>query len=281
MKKNQLDIHTLYEASVQSVDENLRFLKQAFKDQGLHKPNRICEDFCGTARLATEWVKRKKKHQAVGVDFDQSVLDWGAKHHHEQIDESQRERLQIIHGDVLTVEMETVEAILAFNFSYFIFKKREQLLDYFKKARNRLQQDGALVLDFYGGSGSYKDVLETRGISGRKTSDGKTVPDFAYEWEQTRFNAVTHEVTCYIHFELSLKNRIEKAFRYDWRLWTLPELQELLIEAGFSSVGVYTHGWDRDGESDDRFIKQTHFENEESWLAYLVAWNSSEDNTGS
>jgi len=32
---------------------------------------------------------------------------------------------------------------------------------------------------------------------------------------------------------------LDRAFSYYWRMWTLPELQELLQEAGFVKVTVY------------------------------------------
>jgi hypothetical protein len=53
-------------------------------------------------------------------------------------------------------------------------------------------------------------------------------------------------------------------------LWTIPELRELLEEAGFSDSLVYTHGWDEDEESDGVYRQRKCFENEESWLGYIV-----------
>jgi hypothetical protein len=64
---------------------------------------------------------------------------------------------------------------------------------------------------------------------------------------------------------------MKRAFRYDWRLWTLPEVRELLVEAGFKEALVYTQGWDdAAGELDGVYRKRDVFENQESWLAIVV-----------
>ena len=38
---------------------------------------------------------------------------------------------------------------------------------------------------------------------------------------------------------------LRDAFRYDWRLWSLPELTAALREAGFSDALVWRHTYDR------------------------------------
>jgi len=53
-------------------------------------------------------------------------------------------------------------------------------------------------------------------------------------------------------------------------LWTLPEIQELLIEAGFQSAEVYLHGWNKDGESDETYRRRKTYENSLGWVAYIV-----------
>lgn len=270
--KQSPDLHGLYEASVQSVEENLGFIERTYRKQHGRRPRVLCEDFCGTARLACEWVLRRKKNQAIGIDLDQNVLHWARTQNVSFLAPDSAARLQLIQGDVLDPEHPSAEVIAAFNFSYFIFHDRETLRKYLSNAWTRLREGGMLVLDSYGGYGSYQNTHESRAVYGRKTLGGEIVADFGYEWEQTKFNPVTHRILNYIHFELPDGRRYERAFRYDWRLWTLPELSELLQEAGFRDVAVYTHGWDEDGGSDDLYLKVKSFENEESWLAYCVAW---------
>ena len=59
---------------------------------------------------------------------------------------------------------------------------------------------------------------------------------------------------CHIHFKFPDGSRIKNAFSYDWRLWTLPEVQELLAEAGFDRITVYWQGTDEEtGEANGEF----------------------------
>ena len=65
--------------------------------------------------------------------------------------------------------------------------------------------------------------------------------------------------------------KLRKAFTYDWRLWTLPEIQELLREAGFASTEVYVDGWDEETEEGDGiYRRRTVLENQAAWVAYVV-----------
>ena len=64
---------------------------------------------------------------------------------------------------------------------------------------------------------------------------------------------------------------MEKAFTYEWRLWTLPEIRELLEEAGFGRVTVYWEGTDEDGEGNGEFEPTTRGDADAGWIAYLVA----------
>ena len=84
-KKKRPDLHHLYEASVQGVGTDLDFAVRIFKNKNGGKPNDLREDFCGTAALACEWVKRSPQHRAWGVDIDQPTLDWGIAHNVAQL----------------------------------------------------------------------------------------------------------------------------------------------------------------------------------------------------
>jgi hypothetical protein len=66
---------------------------------------------------------------------------------------------------------------------------------------------------------------------------------------------------------------MERAFTYDWRLWTLPELQEILLEAGFQDAEVYMEGWDDEAdEADGIFRRRTRFDNMAGWVGYVVGY---------
>jgi len=98
----------------------------------------------------------------------------------------------------------------------------------------------------------------------------KVAQGFTYVWDQNKFDPITHEVLNYIHFEFKDGTKMDKAFTYEWRYWTLPELRELLIEAGFSSVRVY---WDvAPDDEEENYKVLTKAENQPGWLAYLVAF---------
>ncbi|MDM7913964.1 MAG: hypothetical protein QUU85_01675 [Candidatus Eisenbacteria bacterium] len=101
--------------------------------------------------------------------------------------------------------------------------------------------------------------------------DGTKVPGFTYVWEQASFNPIDHHIRCYIHFRFPDGRKMERAFRYDWRFWTLPELQEILLEAGFRSAEVYLEGWDDEAdEADGIYRRRKSFEEMAGWVAYVV-----------
>ena len=79
------------------------------------------------------------------------------------------------------------------------------------------------------------------------TKEKTKIDGFTYIWEQAEFEPVTRRILCHIHFKFPDGSKIKRAFTYDWRLWTLPELRELLIEAGFARVRVYWEGDDGEG----------------------------------
>ncbi len=116
------------------------------------------------------------------------------------------------------------------------------------------------LIDAYGGSDSFVEMQERRKVSG-----------FTYVWDQHSYNPITGDVVNYIHYEFPDGTRMKKAFAYEWRLWTLPEIQEVLYEAGFSKVTVYWEGTDEDGEGNDEFDPSTVGEACPGWIAYLAA----------
>ena len=254
------DRNELYELSVQGPDAEVEFIDMIWKQRRRRLARSIREDFCGTAIASVEWVKQRHDNTAICIDIDQAVLDWAESRLPSRLDPDQLPRLTLRQGDVRTVRNKPVDCVLAMNFSYYIFKTREGLLQYFKRARSGLVSDGMLVLDAYGGSDSFVEMEERRKVDG-----------FTYVWDQHSYNPITGDTVNYIHYEFPDGSRISKAFAYEWRLWTLPELQELLYEAGFSKVTVYWEGTDEDGEGNDEFTPTSVGEACPGWIAYLVA----------
>ena len=264
----QADRHVLYEKSVQSPDTDVEFFTETYEKLRGKKALSMREDFCGTALLSVEWCKTDPERTAIGVDLDKPTLDWGVKNNIQAAGGDIEQRIQLINGNVLDKPDEKVDLACAMNFSYCCFKTRDDLRSYFESARAGLKDDGMLMLDLLGGTETM-DVLEEE----REVDD----EDFIYIWDQDKFNPITHEMTCHIHFEFPDDSRIEKAFSYEWRLWMIPELRELLQEAGFSKVRVYWEEFVDDEDDEDEmegtgiYHDVSEAEQQESWVNYIVA----------
>jgi SAM-dependent methyltransferase len=267
------DRHALYEAAVQNVEADLEFFDRIYEERHGERFQVIREDFCGTATLACEAVREDLAREAWGVDLDRKTLDWGIRHRVRSLGKKDAARVHLLCADVLKADCPPADIVAALNFSYSVFKTRKALLKYFKSARKSLAAGGALVMDLFGGTEAMIEIKESDRKPAKDHPDGTRTPEFTYTWEQERFNPVTHELRCHIHFKLSGGRRMKRAFTYDWRLWTLPEMRELLAEAGFSSSEIYLEGWDEEAEeSNGIFTLTENFENQESWLAYVVGW---------
>ncbi len=237
------DRHVLYQLAVQNVEAEIDFVDETYKDlRGTHATS-LREDFCGTGNTCCEWVKRRQTNTAAGLDLDQPTLDWGLAHNLSMLTPEQASRVSLINRDVLSPgDCTGFDAILAMNFSYWIFKTRQSLLAYFKSIHESLNQGGILFLDFYGGYESCQELREERNVEDDL---------FTYIWDQASFNPITHEMTCNIDFEFNDGSKLKKAFTYHWRLWSLPEIRELLLEAGFARSTVYWEGDDEDDIDDE------------------------------
>ncbi len=257
---DEADIHELYEESVQNVENEVEFLQTTFQQLSGREAHLFREDFCGTASLACQWVRQGREFQAIGVDIDPSVLDWGRNNRVARLPAEDQARVSLLESDVLTVETPKVDVLAAFNFSYFIFDARDKMLRYMRRAYDALKDDGVLFLDMFGGPESQEETKEKTKYKG-----------FTYIWHQAEFHPVTHYMRCFIHFKFPDGSRIKKAFTYEWRVWTAPELRELLIEAGFRKATVYWEGEDEDGEGDGEFTPDEKGEADLAWIAYIVA----------
>jgi SAM-dependent methyltransferase len=256
----QADRHALYEQSVQDVEQEVEFLEETYHEIRGRKPVLLREDFCGTANAASQWVLSNRRHHAIAVDIDPDVLESGRQRHVVSLPNSTRKRIELIEGDVRSVRTAAADILCGFNFSYWCFRERRQLLDYFKSARRGLKKDGLFFLDVFGGSEAFTECKE------KTKHDG-----FTYVWHQKSYDPVSGDYVCHIHFRFPDGSRLKKAFSYHWRLWTLPELLDLLAEAGFTSSHVYWQGTDEDGEPDGQFSRVTSGENDPAWIAYIVS----------
>ena len=285
------DRYTLYGLSVQEPSSEAEFFAETFEKLNGRPARRLREDFCGTHAVCCEWVKRDPENVAFGVDLDPEPLAWGKDHLQPALTAEQRGRIALAQADVRTDNAGAaggmlsggsgdagdsggVDVLAAQNFSFFLFKTRDALRAYFEVARGNLADGGIMVMDMMGGSDCFiEDHTDTRTIEVEDKGLAKQLgyKKFKYLWEQARYNPITADALFHIHFRFKDGSRLDKAFTYDWRFWSLPEVCELLREAGFGEVQVYWEGEDEDGEGNGVFEPATEGAADPSWIAYIVA----------
>lgn len=255
------DRHELYQRAVQAPASDAAFYARWFQKY-TGRPLRVLrEDFCGTAVLACHHVLRHADNRAIGVDLHWPTLAWGRIHNvRKLLSAEQQQRLLLLQKNVLDVRAPKADAILALNFSYSVFKTRAELAAYVRNCFRALRPGGILFLDAWGGP----DVL-------RQVTDRTRHRGFVYEWEQRRYDPISHEITCAIHFAFPDGTRLRDAFVYDWRLWTLAELRELFVEAGFADVHVLWEGTDHQkGGGNGVFRRKEKGDMDDAWISIVV-----------
>lgn len=254
----QANRHDYYERSVQTPDVDAQFLDRTFRRISGRRAHVLREDFCGTAALCAEWVKRHRQHRAYGIDLCEKTLNYGIRKHVVPLGE-QAARITLMRRDVREAVDFRADIACAFNFSYFAFKQRSILRDYLATVREGLADDGLLFLDSFGGPESM-DLRE----------ECTEHDDFTYVWDQDDFNPITHDIRCYIHFEFPDGSALRRAFRYDWRLWQIPEVEDIAREAGYRDFIVYWEGTDDEGEGNGIFRPTRKGDDAEAFIAYMV-----------
>ncbi|MBS0196136.1 MAG: class I SAM-dependent methyltransferase [Planctomycetes bacterium] len=255
------DKHRLYEWAVQCPEADLDFADRVFRRTRGRLPSRLREDFCGTAATASEWVARRKTNTAVGVDLSAPTLAWGKANHVSRLPADAANRLSLLCRNVLSPgrQAKEMDMIFAMNFSYFVFKERDLLLRYLDSVRRSLNKQGMFVLDHYGGYEAMMVQQERRRQKG-----------FTYVWDQAAYNPINGDKLCHIHFEFRDGSEMKRAFKYDWRLWTLPELQDAMREVGFRNVTVYWEGDDHKGGGNGVFRAQKVGDPCASYICYVT-----------
>ncbi len=263
------DLHELYEQSVQAPGDDCVLFRKIFRKLRGREPLVLREDFCGTAQLAVTWCLGKRECSAIGVDLDGPTLEWGRVHNVEPNKRRLDGRLRLLQQDVLEPVRGRADITAANNFSFSVFKTRDALRNYFVRAREGLRRDGALFLEVFGGKDAMRPLVEKRDCD-----------RWTYVWEQESFDPITHDVVCHIHFRFADGSKLPRAFTYHWRQWTVPELNEILREAGFRDVRVYWEKLEEEDSDGDGICEGTGeyedvtgkpVEQVESFLLYLVA----------
>lgn len=226
---SRADPYDLYQRAVQQPEADVRTLSRIFRNTYGREARILREDFCGTAAVACAWVRSRRDRTARAIDLDERPLIWGALHNQLRLPPRARGRLQLVQGDVRRVVGPPADVVAAQNFSFCVFRTRSELGRYFRAAFRALGTRGILVLDVLGGA----DTQREHRVESRDEGE------FRYLWEQKRFDPVAQRGVFSIHFRFRDGSTLRDAFTYDWRLWTIPELRELLVEAGFRRTEVH------------------------------------------
>lgn len=238
------DKYEMYLRSVQNPVATLATLNHEYRRRFKSVPRSLAEDFCGTFALSCAWVEQKADRTAIAVDIDEEPLRYGVENFVGLLSESQRARLRVFQTDVRYPKLPKTDVIAALNFSYFTFQTRKDLKAYFVRCYRRLNSGGLLFLDAFGGAQTQKPSRKEL-----------RYPGFTYYWEQVSFDPLTQRAEYFIHYRRKGEALRKRVFHYDWRMWTLPEISELLEEVGFERPRII-QSKDSDGEG---------------WFAYLAA----------
>lgn len=265
-KTSDLGIYRLYEAAVQSAEVHARWFDQIYGEINGVTPHLLREDFCGSFQISREWVKLRPNNFAMSLDLDPKVLAAGKIFAAESLPPRVVQRLMPLRKNVASRTTPKADIVVACNYSFFIFRERRDLLNYFRAVKGSLAKKGLFVLEMAGGPGMIEQVREDKILRDVPGFPGKTT----YYWDQKSFDPVTQNGKYGIHFKLPGGRWIRDAFTYDWRLWTVPELKDALMDAGFKKVRIY---WETEhqGVGTGEYLETESGDNAWSWIAYLTA----------
>jgi hypothetical protein len=257
--KIPIDKYALYARAVQQPDVDVRFFRELYRELKGRAPKLLREDFCGSFGVCCEWVKLGPDYRAYGRDLGREPIQYGSDNFLARLAPEQRSRVRIERKDVLAPGGPKTDLILAMNFSYFIFKTRAALTAYFAACYKNLRPNGVLAVDCFGGGGVH-----------RPNKERTAHPNFVYYWEQRDYDPVYNTAHCAIHFKPKGRKTIRNAFTYDWRIWSIAEIRELMAEAGFRKSHVYWEG-DDGKQGNGKFARDENGGREMIWISMILA----------
>ncbi len=253
------DRYNYYLRAVQSPETDVEFFRDTYKQIRGRNATILREDFCGTFSLCCEWVKLSSKNRAHGIDLDYEPIQYGLTNYAPKLSRAQRERLQVHQENVLNPGLPKADIVCAMNFSHYIFKERALLKSYFHNCAGTLEEGGILIADAFGGSLCQHPNEESTKLRG-----------FRYFWDQESFDPVTNNAVFHIHFKIDSQPKIKNVFSYEWRMWSLPELRDIMVESGFKKATIYWEGTNRKGSGNGVFKAVEKGEDCQAWVAYVV-----------
>ncbi|NNE00203.1 MAG: class I SAM-dependent methyltransferase [Pirellulaceae bacterium] len=265
-RADRADKFALYQKSVQTPCHEIEFFEQAYRDARRRTPLTLREDFCGTFAVCCSWVKSHKKRTALGIDFCGETLQWGRENNLAKLNAEQQKRVRLLEQDVRKKNRPPADILAAQNFSFWIFKTRKEVVDYFKIARGNLNDKGIMIMDMMGGGECFEEGL----VDKRTIKKGKK--GFKYQWRQISFNPINSDASFSISFKFPDGSKLKNAFEYHWRFWTIPEVREMLVEAGFKKSYVYWEiSEEEDPDREGEWERRETASSDPSWICYIVA----------
>jgi len=254
--------YVCYEKSVNGPRADLAFLLKVYYLAFHRKALSFREDFCGTAALACAFVRSDPERIAVGCDNDQEVIDWSQNLGQASKLSASSDRLTFQCTDSFqTVLPQPFDIIAAFNYALCYAHERSSLLQYLRTAKAGLHpKHGMLVCDMYGGYAAHQERVSKRDYG-----------EFQYIWRQEEYDFVSNIAVNSISFKFKDGSQMKRVFSYVFRLWSLKEIEEAMLEVGFRSVHLWIAESDGEGNIGE-FIRRTELKGDiPTFNAFIVA----------
>ncbi|MEM7194123.1 MAG: class I SAM-dependent methyltransferase [Pseudomonadota bacterium] len=251
-----VDRYAIYQQAVQSPDLDVELIKDLYFQCRQRSAHHLREDFCGTAAILAEWIRHGHEFSGEGFDNDPEPLEWGKRNNFDPLG-MDKNRATLHLADVREPSLRHPDVRCAFNFSYWVFRTRQEMIEYFRCCYQDLAPDGVLLLDSHGG---FESLIEEESEA--------DMGDFISVWHQTNICPVDNTADLAIHYRFPDGSEIHNAYQYRWRIWSLPEILEILIEAGFSSSRVF---WYEEDDEGSRYIETDTGRNDPAWIACIAA----------